>query len=329
MPRVCTLPNLVGPNLVGPNLVGWLAASLAILSASAHAAEPMAVPSLTPADELVQIQRDRHDRMTVPVLIGTKGPYEFIIDTGSERTVLSREVAKGLGLPVSGNGVVVGVAGMQAVDLVDVDEISLGKRTYYTLTAPLLEAAHIGADGIVGLDSLQDQRVLIDFRANRIAIGDAASLGGAKGFEIVVKARRRSGQLIMTNAIIDGIHTDVVLDTGSDSTIGNLALRKAMARRAHAEQTTLFSVTGQALNAEIIMASTIQVEGLQIHNTPLAFADSPAFHRLGLVKRPAILLGMAQMRMFQRVAIDFATRRVLFDLPTGTAMPDTTRRIQF
>lgn len=303
--------------------------ALASIVPPAFAGEPATAPFPSPADELVQLQRDRHDRMTVPVLIGSNGPYDFLIDTGSERTVLSRQVARGLGLPVTGNGVVIGVAGSQPVELVDVDEISLGKRTYYTLTAPLLEAEHIGAQGIVGLDSLQDQRVLIDFGANRIAIGDAASLGGTKGFEIVVKAKRRSGQLIMTNAIIDGVHTDVVLDTGSDSSIGNLALRKAMARRKRTEQTTLFSVTGQALNADIVMASTIEVEGLQIHNTPLAFADSPAFHRLDMVKRPAILLGMAQMRMFRRVAIDFATRRVLFDLPPGTAMPDQHRSIRF
>lgn len=303
--------------------------ALASIVPPAFASEPATQPFPSPAAELVQLQRDRHDRMTVPVLIGKSGPYDFLIDTGSERTVLSRQVAQGLGLPVTGNGVVVGVAGSHQVELVDVEEISLGKRTYYTLTAPLLEAEHIGAQGIVGLDSLQDQRVLIDFGANRIAIGDAASLGGTKGFEIVVKAKRRSGQLIMTNAIIDGVHTDVVLDTGSDSSIGNLALRKAMARRNRTEQTTLFSVTGQALNADIVMASTIEVEGLQIHNTPLAFADSPAFHRLDLVKRPAILLGMAQMRMFRRVAIDFATRRVLFDLPPGTAMPDSHRSIRF
>lgn len=303
--------------------------ALASIVPPAFASEPATQPFPSPADELVQLQWDRHDRMTVPVLIGKSGPYDFLIDTGSERTVLSRQVAQGLGLPVTGNGVVVGVAGSHQVELVDVEEISLGKRTYYTLTAPLLEAEHIGAQGIVGLDSLQDQRVLIDFGANRIAIGDAASLGGTKGFEIVVKAKRRSGQLIMTNAIIDGVHTDVVLDTGSDSSIGNLALRKAMARRNRTEQTTLFSVTGQALNADIVMASTIEIEGLQIHNTPLAFADSPAFHRLDLVKRPAILLGMAQMRMFRRVAIDFATRRVLFDLPPGTAMPDSHRSIRF
>lgn len=297
-------------------LAGWTAVLMAA-SLPAWAADDPLQP--TGDTELVKTIEDRHNRMTVPVQIGTHGPFRFLIDTGSERTVLSRQIATAMSLPIAGNGIVVGVAGSQAVELVDVEEISLGKRTYYTLTAPLLEQQHIGADGIVGLDSLQDQRVLIDFPKDTIVIGDAASLGGSRGFEIVVNARRRSGQLIMTNALVDGVHTDIVIDTGSDSSIGNMALRNALTRRRQAQQTVLYSVTGQQLSADLIMASTIEVSGLQLHNTFLAFADSPAFHRLGLVKRPAMLLGMAQLRMFQRIAIDFAKRRILFDLPAEVA----------
>lgn len=297
-------------------LAGWTAVLMAA-SLPAWAADDPLQP--TGDTELVKTIDDRHNRMTVPVQIGSHGPFRFLIDTGSERTVLSRQIATAMSLPIAGNGIVVGVAGSQAVELVDVEEISLGKRTYYTLTAPLLEQQHIGADGIVGLDSLQDQRVLIDFPKDTIVIGDAASLGGSRGFEIVVNARRRSGQLIMTNALVDGVHTDIVIDTGSDSSIGNMALRNALTRRRQAQQTVLYSVTGQQLNADLIMASTIEVSGLQLHNTFLAFADSPAFHRLGLEKRPAMLLGMAQLRMFQRIAIDFAKRRILFDLPPEVA----------
>lgn len=296
--------------------------------ALADAAHAQPAPTTDPVllnPELVELQRDRHDRMTVPVRIGANGPFDFLIDTGSERTVLSKQVATTLGLAISGASTVVGIAGSIPVDLVDVDEISLGKRTYYTLTAPLLEGDHIGADGIVGLDSLQDQRVLIDFAANRIAIGDASSLGGTRGFEIVVKARRRSGQLIMTNALVDGVATDIVIDTGSDTSIGNLALRNALRRRSSPQSTVLFSVTGQSIGAEMQMASVIDVNGLRLHNSYLSFADAPAFHRLDLTKRPAMFLGMAQLRMFRRVAIDFGSRRVLFDLPAGVAELDPHR----
>jgi predicted aspartyl protease len=218
------------------------------------------------APEVLKLERDLHNRMTVPVRIGSQGPFDFLIDTGSERTVLSREVATKLALAISGTATVVGVAGSVPVELVEIDEISLGKRTYYTLTAPLLDDRFIGADGIVGIDSLQDQRVLIDFAENRMQVGDAATLGGSRGFEIVVRARRKSGQLIMANAIIDGVRTDIVIDTGSDSSIGNIALRKALSRRRTMQSTTLMSVTGQSIDAEMAMASTINVEGLKLNN---------------------------------------------------------------
>ncbi|MFM2372230.1 MAG: hypothetical protein RIS85_1952 [Pseudomonadota bacterium] len=285
---------------------------------------PTPPPAITvPTDaELVKLAQDRYDRYTVPVHIGPTGPFRFLIDTGAERTILSHDTATRLGLSATGTATVVGVAGARPVSIVEVDELSIGRRTFYGLSTPLLESEYIGADGIVGVDSLQDQRVLIDFVSDRIAIGDAAKLGGARGFEIVVSARRKSGQLIMADARVDGIATSIVIDTGSDTSIGNLALRKALSRRVQTRPTTLLSVTGQSITAELATTSLIEVGGVQLHNTPLAFADALAFHRLGLERKPAMLMGMAQLRMFSRVAIDFSTRRILFDLPTGVATLD-------
>ncbi|WP_408591721.1 retroviral-like aspartic protease family protein [Novosphingobium sp.] len=294
-----------------------LASSLPVV-ATPHAATAEAAPASNV--DVVGIDRDMHNRMTVPVRIGKLGPFDFLIDTGAERTVLARSVAVKLGLSPTSRGTLIGVAGTQAVDLVEVDEINLGKRSFYSLTAPLLEEEWLGADGIIGLDSLQGQRVLLDFKAGRMAIGDVAELGGTRGFEIVVQARRRSGQLIMTDALIDGVHTDIIIDTGSDTSIGNRALQRALSRRHKVETTQLLSVTGQTITADIGMARELKLGQLTVNNTALAFADAPPFERLGLVKRPALLLGMTQLRLFQRVAIDFAARRVLFDLPADVVL---------
>ncbi|MFM9936108.1 MAG: aspartyl protease family protein [Novosphingobium sp.] len=173
---------------------------------------------------------------------------------------------------------------------------------------------------MIGLDSLQDQRVLLDFDKKRMAIGDAALLGGNRGFEIVVQARRRSGQLIMTNAVIDGVRTDVVIDTGSDVSIGNRALQRALAKRRKGETTQLQSVTGQSITADVAMARALKLGSMTMSNTALVFADAPAFEKLDMVKRPAMLMGMSQLRLFHRVAIDFSTRRILFDMPDN-ALP--------
>lgn len=271
----------------------------------------------TAATDVVAIPADRHDRPTVPVLIDSKGPFRFLIDTGAERTVLSRSVATSLGLAPTGQRTLMGIAGSRTVDIVAVDEIALGRHSFYGLDAPLLDGADIGAEGIVGLDSLQGQRVLIDFRNAKMAVGEARALGGDNGFDIVVRARRRSGQLIMTNALVDGIRTDVVLDTGAESSIGNRALQKALERRHQSGQTELFSVTGQTITADIGLARTVVLDGITLNNTAIAFADAPPFRKLGLEKRPALFLGMTQLKLFNRVAIDFAMREVLFDLPGG------------
>ncbi len=266
--------------------------------------------------DIVAVSVDRYARMTVPVRVQEKGPFNFLIDTGAQNTVLSTALASELALIPSAKARLIGIAGTRTVDTVEIDQIDLGKRSFYGLLAPLLEARHIGADGILGLDSLQGQRVLIDFRTNAMTIGDARSMGGTRGFEIVITARRRSGQLIMTDARIDGIKVDVVIDTGAETSIGNLALQRALSRRG-TETITLHGVTGDKVEASIGYARSLVIDKVSLNNVLIAYTDSPAFAALLLREKPAILLGMRDLRSFERVAIDFDTRKILFDTPRG------------
>ena len=265
--------------------------------------------------DVVETRHDAFARMTVPVRIGEAGPFPFVIDTGAQNTVVSTALAERLALRPAGRATVVGVAGTQSVATVEIDEIGLGRRTFNGLIAPLLDQRDLGADGMIGLDSLQDQRVLIDFTTNLIAIDEARNLGGNRGFEIVVRARRRSGQLILTHARLDGVAVDVVIDTGADSTIGNRALQRALAHKGAPLGGELYSVTGQRLAAQVGLAERLSFGGVHLNNVAIAYADAPPFAVLGLDRKPAILLGMRELRGFRRVAIDFKTRKVLFDLP--------------
>ena len=278
-----------------------------------------AARSTDSADQVLSLKRDGGGRMTVAVAIGnTAGAqrtYAFLVDTGAERTVVAHGVADTLGLVASGRGRLIGMAGMRDVDMVTLESITLGRRVLYAVSSPVLEADTIGADGIIGLDGLQGQRVLLDFDHNRMALGDAASLGGDRGYDIIVRARRRSGQLIMTNATIDGVRTDVVIDTGSDTSVGNAALARALARDHRNDTVQLVSVTGQQATAGLGLARTLELGGMTLNNTLIAFSDAPPFERLGLQRHPALLLGIAQLRLFHRVAIDFASHRILFAVP--------------
>ncbi len=269
------------------------------------------------ATDVVAIRKDQWSRMTVPVKVQEQGPFRFLIDTGSQNTVLSRDLAQRLALVPNRKARLVSIAGTQIVDTVDLDQIDLGRRSYYGLTAPLLESEHMGADGILGLDSLQNQRVLIDFKQGLIAIDDAKNLGGNRGFEIVVEARRRSGQLIMADARLEGIKVQVVIDTGAETSIGNTALQKALSRKRKSETVELLSVTGHLVNADLGYARWLEIADMRFNNVAIAYTDAPAFEALKLDNRPSLLLGMRDLRSLDRLAIDFATRRILFDVPAG------------
>src|SRR5687767_8627166 len=77
-----------------------------ILAAGAAFAQPStthveAVAGLGQVDkttqtEDVRFRTDRTDRMTVPVVVSGSGPYRFLVDTGADRTAVSRQLASRL-----------------------------------------------------------------------------------------------------------------------------------------------------------------------------------------------------------------------------------------
>ncbi|WP_162935736.1 retropepsin-like aspartic protease [Tsuneonella amylolytica] len=291
------------------------------------AASLEAVPDFAdiPPEDLIDGTRDRYSRMTVPVTIGGKGPFRFMIDTGSQATVVTPRLREQLQMPSLGRATLVSIAARTEIDLVRVDGLAFGSRVFDGIHAPLLEAHHIGADGILGLDSLQDLRVLIDFRGETIAVGDGKELGGNKGYEIVVRARRKLGRLIITDADIDGVRTAVVVDTGAQGSMGNRALQRRL-RVKDGIPLTSTDVTGTPITGNLGVARQVVigrggVKRMELNAIRINYADAPAFAALGLANKPALILGIEDLRLFDRVAIDFSDRTLLFDLPDGTERP--------
>lgn len=266
--------------------------------------------------ERIALESERYRRMTVPVTIGDQGPFRFMIDTGAQATVLSRALADRLALFDRDTATLVGMASRKSVETTAIEDLGLGSRRFHIQTAPLVDAAHIGdADGILGLDSLQNQRVLLDFVKKEILVADSEELGGNSGYEIVVKARRRLGQLIITRARLEGIRVSVIVDTGAQGSVGNMALLEKLRNRRGLGEVRLTDVNGHELVGPAKVARNLTVGRVTLQNFPILFADSPPFHGLGLADEPALILGMSELRLFRRVAIDFRSGTILFDLP--------------
>jgi len=283
-------------------------------------AEQAVAPDLTgDATEILDLEQDRNRRLTIPVLIEGAGPYDFMIDTGSQATAVTHEINTSLGLTPRGTATLVGMASSRSVNLVEVDSLKVGSHEVFDLVAPVLNKVHVGAEGIIGLDSLQDFRVLIDFREETIALEDVSTLKNSrKGFEIVVRARPQLGQLLITDAVVEGVRATVIIDTGAQGSIANNALRERL-RSKRSEEVISTDVNGVELVGDLSYVRTLSIEGLSLTNVPLAFADTPAFEALGLKDKPVLSLGMQHLKMFDRIAIDFANQRILFDVPRDVA----------
>jgi len=304
-----------------------LAPALAASNAAAVAVEPgktvaeqAVAPSLTnPATDILELEEERNKRLTIPVLIDGAGPFDFMIDTGSQATAVTHEINASLSLNPLGTATLVGMASERSVNIVEVEKLQVGRHEVFDLVAPVLSRTHVGADGIIGLDSLQDFRVLFDFREETIAVEEVSSKRlGRRGFEIVVRAKQKLGQLLITDAIVEGVRATVIIDTGAQASLANIALKDRIRARREEEITTT-DVNGVSMVGELSIVRSLTIEGLSLTNVPLAFADAPAFEALGLKDTPVLSLGMQHLKMFDRVAIDFSNQRILFDVPRDVA----------
>jgi len=269
--------------------------------------------------EDIRFRNEMYNRMTVPVRLSGAGPFRFIVDTGANRTAISTELASRLNLIAGEGGEMHSTTGVSTVATAKLPELQLTRKAVKQIDAPLLQGENIGADGILGTDSLALQRVEFDFQAQTMAVVPASTPDfREEPGTIVVEARRKNGRLIVTEATANGRNIVVVVDTGSQVTIANEALRKALSRSDLLPQTypvDLISVTGDKLNGDYMFLRDLEIGGVVLKNLAVVFAPAHTFQQLNLENKPAILLGMNAMRAFKKVSIDFAHRRLRVILP--------------
>lgn len=255
-------------------------------------------------------------RMTVEVRVNGRGPYQFLVDSGADSSVVGLNIARDLQLPLGSPTVLHGTTGSAVVGRVLVDELQLGTATIHNLEVPALSENDLGGAGMLGIDALVEQRLMMDFEKRIIKAEDARQPAKFLDGEIVVVARRRRGQLILTQVSTAGIPVEAVIDTGSEITIGNMALYKKLVkhnRRSFATVTAV-GVTGVPAKLTVARIGELRVGTVTLHDVPMAFADVPPFKVFGLTDEPALMLGTDLLDTFRRISLDFRARKVRFQL---------------
>ena len=285
---------------------------------------PSTLPPLPPAqiDDKLAIGGDDikarkvETRMTVEVHVNGRGPYHFVVDSGADTTAVGIGVARALQLPLGTPVILNGMTDRNVVDRVKVASLTLGPSTISNLELPALKEEDLGGDGMIGIDALVRQRLMMDFDNRMIKVEDAWKPIQHFPDEIVIVARLQHGQLILTHVKAGGFSLEAVIDTGSEISIGNLALRdKLMSRNLNKDWTiSTTGVTGKTVDLQLGLLRELHVGSITLRNIPIAFADVPPFKVFGLADKPALLLGTDVLQNFRKVSLDFAGRKVRFQL---------------
>ena len=322
MARSRSFRKLIAPGLAAAGLTVFGQAlaqapdTFGVLHLNAQATR-LPAPAAVPAESHLALAVDDADRLTVPVTINGKGPFPFVIDTGANQTVISRELADQLGLPAGPPVMVHTTSGAYLEPTARLDEIQVGKRSIKRVTAPVFGHVALGAAGMLGIDGLDKQTMLLDIKARRIKVSPS-SFWTTDPDAIVVRGKSLYGGLVLVDAHVGSIPIYVILDTGAQGTVGNEALHRQLALKdpdgAVFAQTVVISVSGQSTAAQIRNLPKVNLGGIEFHNLPVAFADLHTFAKFHLTDRPAMLLGMDVLQTFERVSVDFGRKTVRFRL---------------
>jgi hypothetical protein len=318
--------------------VKYGASSLAMASivAKAQTASPPlgrvgSVISVAPDQDTARINAatDAARHLLVDVRINGNGPYQFVVDTGADRTILATEVAVELGLSHGEKVMLEGVVRGVLTETVSIRTISVGSITSRHLIVPTLSRSLLDADGYLGLDFLDGHRVTFDFKNHVLQVSKPRarfSANWVREDEARIRASGSSGHLQALDCMVDGIPATAFIDSGAEVSAANEPLLAALARRNPAFRETgdihLIDITGGEILGKVAMVNKIRLTAaLTFTDCPLVIADFLVFDVWGLRQRPALLIGMNLLRQFGRVSIDYGLQELRFDLAAYRSPP--------
>ncbi len=294
-------------------MLTWLCAGAAWAECrSAPAAEAFA-----DAQAAGPTRNDRVGRVVAPVSVNGEGPFRFIVDTGANRSVVSERLAARLGLAPDGDGLVHSVYGVASAPFADVRALSYGTLALPSGRMPVLGGSVLaGEHGLLGVDGMTGRRLMLDFRRGCIEIipSQGAPRLGSRNWT-TARGQLRFGHLMVVRGRVAGLDVNVLIDTGSDTSLVNTALIRAIEtrrgpRRGYTERAATATET-ITLDRAVVLQS-MSIGELEAENVVAFVGDYHIFEVWGLLAEPTILLGMDVISVADAMAIDYGRATVHF-----------------
>jgi hypothetical protein len=253
---------------------------------------------------------DKIGRIWAPVTVNGQGPYRLVLATGASSTALTPQLAEALGVRVDAADTVMlrGSTGSVAVPVVPVATLEIGDFLMEPGRLAVIPDALGGADGVLGMDALANKRINIDFRHDRVTIMRSKNQRAGSGF-VTIPVSMLHG-LLVVDAVMGGVPVKAIIDTGGQVTLGNMALRLALAERRGngVQEGKMDQVFGSTLDMQVgtrLETPSLALGTLLVRSPAMIFADFEIFKYWKMTDEPAMLIGMDVIGLLDALVIDY------------------------
>lgn len=290
------------------------AIALLMVAFAEAAAAPLAV---------IPYRIDYDGAITVEATIDGRGPYDFIIDTGSTLSLAFQNLAAREGFPPTGGAPrrILGITGSATLDTYHMGDVGVGGAVldeHVGVIIPDWAAPRKSPAGVIGLDFLRRYAVVFDVRSRTIELYPHGALPENRidGWRSV-KLRANtyaaaSGALYSTKGLINRSPTTLLIDLGSPTTLINYRAAEAMFSSVVSRDLGEGFTTGSRLKDvfdDRTRVRTAKINRIQVGRTAwrgvgVIVHNAPIFDEIGVQRLPFGLLG-ADLIMGGDFALDF------------------------
>jgi hypothetical protein len=260
---------------------------------------------------------NRH-KIILPVLVNHSGPYNFLLDTGTEISMVDSALAADLHLSGRGVAVVAGAGSRQTASFTRVDSIATGSHAAANADALIyalgnLEAGGLTIQGILGEDFLERFDMLIDNAHGLLCLDDSGAMAEAvKGPRVALEPQPAPGKdgdeaphlLILEARLSDASRpVRLMLDSGTNAPV---LYNTGSYMSLPLSQTVL--LRGSSVDGGQRIFSALPIQDVKIG--PAKLAGVPFYSLSGLEKDPRAkgFDGVLATELFRTIFIDHAHR---------------------
>jgi Aspartyl protease len=258
---------------------------------------------------------DRH-RIVVAVSINHTGPYNFLLDSGTQITMIDPSLAAALHLDTQGAAVVAGVgsgrfASYAQLDLVEAGSHAVANQKVLVYDLQNLHSADLHLRGILGEDFLEQFDLLIDNAHRLLCLDDSTTMRAeVKGPHIPLVATAEAdevgampGLLLITVRLSGGLRpVRLLLDSGVNEPILFNTSEYMLLRPSHGAPVRGSGVDGTQPILSALPPQDVKIGSLKL---PGVAFFSTTTEKSSFVKG---FDGVLTMGLFRRVFIDHADR---------------------